>query len=29
VNYLDEIPRTRSGKHRYVIGLSEDTGVAA
>jgi len=22
VNYLDEIPRTGSGKHRFVIGLA-------
>lgn len=24
VNYLDEIPRTRSGKHRFVIGMAAD-----
>ncbi|MDO8892574.1 MAG: hypothetical protein Q7V00_12065 [Sulfurimicrobium sp.] len=24
VNYLDEIPRTRSGKHRFVIGTAAD-----
>jgi hypothetical protein len=24
VNYLDHIPRTGSGKHRFVIGLAND-----
>ncbi|MDO9174211.1 MAG: hypothetical protein Q7V62_05355, partial [Actinomycetota bacterium] len=26
VNYLDEIPRTLSGKHRFVIGMAADPG---
>ncbi len=25
VNYLDDIPRTGSGKHRFVIGLADDS----
>jgi phenylacetate-CoA ligase len=29
VNYLSEIPRTVSGKHRYVIGLDARNGAAA
>ena len=25
VNYLDEIPRTDAGKHRFVVGLREES----